>query len=115
MNRAIVGLANHLTSSRRSGALWAVSCAAGAHVFGGFGQQLNHIIAGTISDCLGAQFLQSVPLLANMSTGGTNTGSIATELGAAFIGGALLAIFTGLVSSMRRNQRDKCLCDRAEL
>src|SRR4029079_6023008 len=102
MNRAIVGLANHLTSSRRSGALWAVSCAAGAHVFGGFGQQFNHVIAGTISDCLGAQFLQSVPLLATMSAGGFNPGSMATELAAALIGGALLAIFTGLVSRMRK-------------
>ena len=57
-------------------------------------QQLNHVIAGTISDCVGAQFLQSVPLLAAMNTGGFNTGSIATQLAAALIGGALLAIFT---------------------
>ena len=101
MKRAIARLANYLSPSSRSGTLAAVSCAAGANLLSGLGQQVNHVIAGTISDCLGAQFLQSVPLLANMSTGGTNTGSIATELGAAFIGGALLAIFTCLVSRMR--------------
>lgn len=101
MKRVIVRLANHLSPWGRSGALGAVTCAAGANVLGGLGQQFNHVIAGTISDCLGAQFLQSVPLLATMSTGGINTGSMATELAAALIGGALLAIFTGLVSRMR--------------
>ena len=101
MKRVIVRLANHLSSSGRSGTLGAVTCAAGANVLGGFGQQFNHVMAGTISDCLGAQFLQSVPLLATMTTSGFNTGSIATELAAALIGGALLAIFTGLVSRMR--------------
>ena len=101
MKRVIVRLANHLSPSGRSGALGAVTCAAGANVLGGLGQQLHHVIAGTISDCLGAQFLQSVPLLATTSTGGFNTGSIATQLAAALIGGALLAIFTGLVSRMR--------------
>jgi hypothetical protein len=101
MKRVIVRLANHLSSSGRSGTLGAVTCAAGANVLGGFGQQFNHVMAGTISDCLGAQFLQSVPLLATMTTSGFNAGSIATELVAALIGGALLAIFTGLVSRMR--------------
>lgn len=101
MKRVIVRLANHLSPAGRSGTLGAVTCAAGANVLGGLGQQLNHVIAGTISDCLGAQFLQSVPLLAATSTGGFNTGSIATQLAAALIGGALLAIFTGLVSRMR--------------
>ena len=101
MKRVIVRLANHLSPSGRSGALGAVTCAAGANVLGGFGQQFNHVIAGTISDCLGAQFLQSVPLLATMSAGGFNTGSMATQSAAALIGGALLAIFTCLVSRMR--------------
>ena len=101
MKRVIVRLANHLTSWGRSGALGAVTCAAGANVLGGLGQQLNHLITGAISDCLGVQFLQSVPLLATMSTGGFNTGSIASQLAAALIGGALLAIFTGLLSRMR--------------
>jgi hypothetical protein len=101
MKRVIVRLANGFRPSRTSGALWAVNCAAVAHVFGGFGQQLNHIISGTISDCLGAQFMQSVPLLAEMSTDGFNTGFIASELGTALIGSAVLAIITGLVSSMR--------------
>ena len=79
MKRVIARLANHLSPWGRSGALGAVTCAAGANVLGGFGQQINHVIAGTISDCLGAQFLQSVPLLATMGTGGFDTGSIATE------------------------------------
>jgi hypothetical protein len=101
MKHVIVRLANHLSPSGRSGALAAVTCAAGANVMGGLGQQLTHVIAGTISDCVGAQFLQFVPLLATTSTGGFNTGSIATQLAAALIGGALLAIFTGFVSRIR--------------
>jgi len=91
----------HFSPSGRSGVLAAVTCAAGANLLSGFGQQFNHVIAATISDCLGAQLLQSVPLLATMSTGGFNTGSIATEWAGALIGGALLAIFTGLVSRVR--------------
>ena len=101
MNRVIARLVNHLIRWGRSGALGAVTCAASANVLGGFGQQINHVIAGTISDCLGAQFLQSVPLLASMGTGGFDTGSIATQVAAALIAGTLLAIFTGLVSRMR--------------
>ena len=54
MKRVIVRLANHLRPAGRSGTLGAVTCAAGANVLGGLGQQLNHVIAGTISDCLGA-------------------------------------------------------------
>jgi hypothetical protein len=107
MKRVIVRLANHLSPAGRSGTLGAVTCAAGANVLGGLGQQLNHVIAGTISDCVGAQFLQavpmlgSVPMLGTMGTGEFNIGSMATQSAAALIGGALLAIFTGLVSRMR--------------
>jgi hypothetical protein len=61
MKRMIVRLANYLSPSGRSGALGAVTCAAGANVLGGFGQQFNHVIAGTISDCVGAQFLHPFP------------------------------------------------------
>ena len=97
MKRVIVRLVNHLSPWRRSGALGAVTCAASANVLSGLGQQINHVIAGTISDCLGAQLLQSRPSLATMSTGGFDAGSMATGLAAALIGGALLTIFTGLV------------------
>jgi len=56
-------------------------------------QQLNHLVTGAISDCVGAQILQFVPLLAAMSTGGSNSGSIAAQLAAALVGGALFAMF----------------------
>lgn len=107
MKRAIARLANYLSPSSRSGTLAAVSCAAGANLLSGLGQQVNHVIAGTISDCVGAQFLQavpmlgSVPMLGTMGTGEFNIGSMATQSAAALIGGALLAIFTCLVSRMR--------------
>jgi hypothetical protein len=101
MKRMIARLASHLSPAGRPGVLGAVTCAASANVLGGLGQQLDHVVSGAISDCLGAQFLQTVPLLAAMNTGGLNTSSIATELAAALIGGALLAIFTDLVSRMR--------------
>ena len=101
MKRVLARLVNHLSPWGRSGALGAVTCAASANVLSGLGQQLNHVIAGTISDCLGAQLLQSLPSLATMSTGGFDAGSMATGLAAALIGGALLTIFTDLVSRMR--------------
>lgn len=114
MKRVTVRLANHLSFSGRSGALGAVTCAAGFNLTSGLGQQVNHVIAGTISDCVGAQFLQSVPLLATMRTGGFNTGSMATELVAALIGSTLWAIFTGLVSRGMRLEPTATMLQREE-
>ena len=107
MKRVIARLANHLGPSGRSGA-GAVTCAAGANVMGGFGQQFNHVIAGTISDCLGAQFLQSVPLLATMSTGGFNTGSIATDLAASHRGRVVGDLYWPRFAHAVETDGDRC-------
>ena len=101
MKRVLLRLANRLHLPQPSRALGVITCAASANALIGFEQQLNHLVAGAISDCVGAQILQFVPLLAAMSTGGSNTGSIAAQLAAALIGGALLAMFRRLRSSMR--------------
>jgi len=93
-------LVNPLRPLELSRALGVITCAASASALTGFEQQLNHVVAGAISDCVGAQILQFVPLLAAMSTGGSDTGSIAAQVAVALIAGALFAMFRGLLSSM---------------
>ena len=100
MKRVLLRLVNRLRLSQPSQTLEVITCAASANALIAFEQQLNHLVTGAISDCVGAQILQFVPLLAAMSTGGSNTGSIAAQLAAALIGGALFAMFRGLRSSM---------------
>ena len=81
MKRVLLRLVNRLRPSQPSQTLETITCAASANALIGFEQQLNHLVTGAISDCVGAQILQFVPLLAAM-TGGSNSGSIAAQLAA---------------------------------
>ena len=81
MKRVLLRLVNRLRPSQPSRALGVITCAASANALIAFEQQLNHLVTGAISDCVGAQILQFVPLLAAMSTGGSNSGSIAAQIG----------------------------------
>jgi hypothetical protein len=74
------------------GSLGIVTCAAGGNALAGISGHLNEILASLISDCLGKQILESVPVLASVSNGGLNIVSMATEAAAALIGSMLLAI-----------------------
>jgi len=73
----------------------------GANAAAALAQHLAQIAAGAISDCIGAQILQSVPLLAAMNSGGFDYDSIAIQVAAALIGSALLSIFPGVLSKLR--------------
>ena len=101
MKQVLLRLANRLRPLQPSRALGVITCAASANALMAIEQQVNHAVTGAISDCIGGQILQFVPLLAAMSTDGSNTGSLAAQLAAALIGAALFAIIPGLVSSMR--------------
>ena len=92
MRRVVLRLVKSLLPFELSRALGVITCAASANALIAFEQQLNHLVGVAINDCVGAQILQFVPLLAAMSTGESNTGSIAAQLAAALISGALFAI-----------------------
>ena len=89
MRRVVLRLVKSLLPFELSRALGVITCAASANALIAFEQQLNHLVGGA---SVGAQILQFVPLLAAMSTGESNTGSIAAQLAAALISGALFAI-----------------------
>jgi hypothetical protein len=89
MKRLLQRARVHFERSRRIGTLEMMTWVVGANAAAALAQHLTQIAAGAISDCVGAQILQFVPLLAAMSTGGPNSGSIAAQSAAALIGGAL--------------------------
>jgi hypothetical protein len=113
MKQVLLSLVNRLHALEPSRALGVITCAASANALIALEQQLNHLVTGAISDCVGAQILQFVPLLAAMSTGGSNSGSIAAQVAAALIGGALFAMFRGLVSCGRNRRRETPMRDGA--
>ena len=106
MKQALLRWVNRLHPSQQPRALGVITCAASANALIAFEQQLNHVVTGAISDCVGGQILQFVPLLAAMSTDGSNTGSIAAQLAAALVGGALFAMFRRLVSCGQNRRRE---------
>jgi hypothetical protein len=83
------------------GSFGIVTCAAGGNALAGLGGYLNEILASLVSDCVGTQILQSVPVLANTGNGGLNIESVAIEFATALVGSVLLAITPGVVSRLR--------------
>jgi hypothetical protein len=101
MKRLLQRARVHFKGSRRIGTLEVMTWAVSANAAAALAQHLTQIAAGAISDCIGAQILQSVPLLAAMNSGGFDYDSIATQVAAALIGSALLSIFPGMFSKLR--------------
>jgi hypothetical protein len=91
------------------GSLGIVTYAASGNALAVIGGHLNETLASLISDCVGKQILQSIPVLASVSNGGLNVGSIATEATAALIGSVLLAIAPGVVSRLIGSTPRACL------
>ena len=77
-----------------------VTCVFCVNVVSALGQHFNQIAADTIADCIGGQILRSMPLLASMSSGGVDAGSIATQIAVAFLGSTLLTIFPSILSKL---------------
>ena len=100
MKRVLLRLVNRLRLSQPSQTLEVITCAASANALIALEQQLNHLVTGAISDCVGAQILQFVPLLAAMNTGGSTACSIAAQVAVALIAGTLFAMFRSIRSSM---------------
>ena len=110
MKEVLLRLVHRLRPSQPSRALGVITCAASANALIAFEQQLNHVVTGAISDCVGAQVLQSMPLFARMSSGGLDPGSIATQIAMAFIGSALLTIFPDILSKFRARPQSRFRC-----
>ena len=72
----------------------------GANAGAALSPHLNQIVAGTISDCIGSQILQSVSLFAAMDGGGFGYDSIAIQVMAAIIGSTLSPIFPSILSKL---------------
>jgi len=100
MTLSLLRLASRFHLPQLSRGLGVITCAASATALTGFEQQLNHVVAGAISDCVGGQILQFIPLLAAMNTGGSTACSIAAQVAIALISGALFAMFRSIRSSM---------------
>ena len=75
----------HLKRRGNVGALGAMTWVVGANAGAALGPHLDQIIAGTITDCLGSQILQSVSLFAAMDNGGFGYDTIAIQVTAALV------------------------------
>jgi hypothetical protein len=58
MRRVVIRLVKSLLPFELSRALGVITCAASANALIAFEQQLNHLVGGAISDCVGAQIIQ---------------------------------------------------------
>jgi len=74
------------------------------------GQHFNQIAADAIADCIGGQILQSMPLFASMNSSGLDPSSIVTQIAMAFIGSALLTIFSSILSKLRARPPSQFRC-----
>jgi hypothetical protein len=90
----------HLKRRGNVGALGVMTWVLGTNAGAALGPHLNQIVAGAISDCIGTQILQSVPLLAAMDSGGFGYETIAIQVTTALVGSTLLAIFPGILSKL---------------
>jgi hypothetical protein len=101
MKRLLAGAATRLKGLRLTSAVRIATCVVGANAAAALGQHFNHLAADAITDCIGAQIVQSIPLLARISSGVLDPGSIAVQMATAFIGSMLLAILAGALSTLR--------------
>jgi hypothetical protein len=104
MKHLLQTAAVELKRSRRVGTLGIMSWVLGANAAGAFGQHLNQIITGAISDSIGGQVLQSASLLAGMNSGGLGYDSIAIQVVGALVGSTLLSICPYLFSKLRSHR-----------
>lgn len=58
----------------------------GANALAALGRHFNQFAADVITDCIGAQIVQSIPLLARVSSGVLYPGSISIQIATALIG-----------------------------
>ena len=71
MKRSLTRAALRLNRLRLAGAIQVITCVIGVNAVSALGQHFNQIAADGIADCIGGQILQSMPLFASMSSGGT--------------------------------------------
>ena len=66
------------------------------------GQHFNHFAADAITDCIGAQIAQSIPLLARMNSDLLDPGSIAIQIASALVGSTLVATLPSIFAKLRQ-------------
>jgi len=74
----------------------------GANALAALGQHFNQFAADAITDCIGAQIVQSIPLLARMNSGVLDPGSISIQIATALIGSVLLATLPSVLTKLRQ-------------
>jgi hypothetical protein len=74
----------------------------GANALAALGQHFNQFAADAITDCIGAQIVQSIPLLARMNSGVLDPGSISIQIATALIGSVLLATLPSVFTKLRQ-------------
>ena len=73
MKRLLTRAALRLNKLKLAGANQVITCVIGANAVAALGQHFYQIAADAIADCIGGQILQSMPLFASMSSGGTRS------------------------------------------
>ena len=74
----------------------------GANAFAAAGLHFNQFAVDAITDCIGAQIVQSIPLLARMNSGVLDSRSIAIQIATALIGSMFLAILPTILAMFRQ-------------
>ena len=74
----------------------------GANALAALGQHFNQFAADAITDCIGAQIVQSIPLLARMNSGVLDPGSISIQIATALIGSVLLVTLPSVLTKLRQ-------------
>ena len=110
MKRSLAGAAVRPKKLRLAGAIQVITCVIGANAVAALGQHFNQIAADAIADCIGGQILQSMPFFASMNSSGLDPSSIVTQIAMAFIGSALLTIFSSILSKLRARPQSQFRC-----
>src|SRR5262249_61794631 len=66
------------------------------------GQRFNHFAADALTDCIGAQIVQLIPLLAGRNSDLLDPGSIAIQTTAALVGSTLIATLPSIFAKLRQ-------------
>jgi hypothetical protein len=79
-----------------------VSYVVGANALAAIGQHFNHFAADAITDCIGAQIVQSISLLARTNSDVLDPGSIAIQIATALVGSTLIATLPSIFAKLRQ-------------
>jgi hypothetical protein len=94
--------AARLKRLRPTNVIQITSYVVGANALAALGQHFNQFAADAITDCIKAQIVQSIPLLARMSGDVLDPGSIAIQIATALVGSTLIAALPSIFVKLRQ-------------